>query len=81
MNTMKTMIARMPTTSRIAVYHLRVPFERDVTMLLTSCGIRETIPANRIMEIPLPMPNSLICSPIHIRKDAPAVKVRTITRP
>ena len=35
--------------------------------------------ANRIMEMPLPMPNSVICSPIHITREAPAVKVRIMT--
>ena len=81
MNTMKIMIARMPTISRSAVYHLSEPLAIEEIIVLSCCGIRETIPAKRIIEMPLPMPNSLICSPIHIRKDAPAVKVRTITRP
>ena len=31
-------------------------------------GTRETIPANRMIEIPLPMPFSLICSPSHINQ-------------
>ena len=31
--------------------------------------------------IPLPMPYSSICSPIHIRKIVPAVMMQTQTRP
>ena len=31
--------------------------------------------------IPLPIPNSSICSPIHIRKIVPAVITQTQTRP
>ena len=42
-------------------------------------GILATIPANKIMEMPLPIPLLLICSPSHINKAAPAVKVNTIT--
>ena len=68
-------------TSRIAVYHLIAPDDSEETRLLTSDGIREMIPANRIIEMPLPMPNWSICSPIHIRKEAPAMKVMTMTRP
>ena len=35
--------------------------------------------ANRIMEIPLPMPNSVICSPSHMISAEPEVKVRMMT--
>ena len=34
---------------------------------------------NRIMEIPLPTPFSVICSPSHIINAAPAVKAATAT--
>ena len=44
-------------TSRIAVYHLIAPEASEETSVLTSDGIREMIPANRIIEMPLPMPN------------------------
>ena len=50
--------------------------EIEVMML---SGKREMMEANRIMEMPLPMPNSVICSPIHITRAEPAVKVRMIT--
>ena len=42
-------------------------------------GIPEMMLANRIMEMPLPIPNSVICSPSHITKAEPAVKVRMMT--
>ena len=37
------------------------------------------MPANRMIEIPLPMPNSVICSPSHMMKADPAVKDTMIT--
>ena len=42
-------------------------------------GIPEMMLANRIMEMPLPMPYSVICSPSHITKAEPAVKDRMMT--
>ena len=36
------------------------------------------IPAVINKEIPLPMPRSVICSPSHIKKTAPAVSVSTV---
>ena len=44
-------------TSRIAVYHLIAPEASEETSVLTSHGMRDTMPANRIIEMPLPMPN------------------------
>ena len=43
-------------------------------------GTRDRIPANRMMEMPLPIPNSVICSPIHITKEEPAMKDAMMTR-
>ena len=45
----------------------------EVTM---SVGKRETIEANRMMEMPLPIPYSVICSPSHMIRAEPEVKVR-----
>ncbi len=36
------------------------------------------MPAKMISEIPLPTPRSLICSPNHITKAVPVVRVRTV---
>ena len=41
-------------------------------------GKRATMPAKMINEIPLPMPRSVICSPSHMIKAVPAVKVMTV---
>ena len=49
-------------------------------MLPTMLGTRERMPANRMMEMPLPTPNSVTCSPIHITKEEPAIRVTMITR-
>ncbi len=44
-------------------------------------GTRARIPAMISRLIPLPIPNSSICSPIHIRKIVPAVMMQTHTTP
>ena len=44
-------------------------------LLLMAVGIRATIPAKMMREIPLPMPLSVICSPSHMMKAVPAVRV------
>ena len=41
-------------------------------------GSRATIPAMMISEMPLPIPRSVICSPIHITNIVPAVTVSTV---
>ena len=46
----------------------------------TMLGTRDRMPAKRMMEIPLPIPNSVICSPIHITKEEPAMKEAMMTR-
>ena len=40
-------------------------------------GSPATMPAKMMMEMPLPMPRSLTCSPSHIRKMVPATSVVT----
>ena len=45
---------------------------------MVAAGMRATMPAMMIKLMPLPMPYSSICSPIHIRKTVPAVMVTTI---
>ena len=42
-------------------------------------GRRETMLENRMIEIPFPMPNSVICSPSHMIRAEPEVKVRITT--
>ncbi len=43
-------------------------------------GMRSTIPAKMINEIPLPIPRSVICSPSHITNSVPVVRVSTVVR-
>ncbi len=41
-------------------------------------GMRATMPAKMMREMPLPMPRSVICSPIHMMKAVPAERVMTV---
>ena len=69
------------TLSRVTVPALMALFRRTLSMALeTMVGMRERMPANRMMEIPLPTPNSVTCSPIHITKEEPATKEMIMTR-
>ena len=43
-------------------------------------GIRATIPAKMISEMPLPMPRSVIISPSHMMNAVPEVRVSTVIR-
>ncbi|OPZ71729.1 MAG: hypothetical protein BWY80_01266 [Firmicutes bacterium ADurb.Bin456] len=72
-------ITRAPITTReIRLRMLMVPAFRYSTSRTEPWGTRDTIPAKIRSEIPLPMPFSVICSPIHIRKVVPAVMVRAV---
>ena len=44
-------------------------------------GNPDIIPMKIIIEIPLPTPLLVICSPSHIRIDVPVIKDATITAP
>ena len=50
----------------------------SLKLLAIAAGILATIPAKMISEIPLPTPRSVICSPSHIIKAVPAVRVMTV---
>ena len=47
----------------------------------SACGILARMPAMIRRLMPLPMPYSSICSPIHIRKMVPAVMISTLMNP
>ena len=49
-----------------------------VWVLTLAAGNLQTIPAKIINDIPLPMPRSVICSPSHMIKAVPAVRVITV---
>ena len=84
-------MASMPSTMSRAPHQgsTKVPAAGDSTkeawtpthMVMTMLGPRDRMPANRMMEMPLPMPNSVICSPSHMTKAEPAVKLSTMTIP
>jgi len=42
-----------------------------VQVWMTACGMRATMPAKMIREMPFPMPRSVICSPSHMMKAVP----------
>ncbi len=50
-----------------------------MTIVQMELGKRATMLANRMMEMPLPIPNSVICSPIHMMSALPAMKVMMMT--
>jgi len=67
--------------SRIAmVMMLRLPVFTSVMVLTMAPGRPTTIPAKMINEIPLPIPRSVICSPSHMTKAVPVVRVSTVNR-
>ena len=75
----------MPTITAMMITAATVPTAMDLPMtncwnrLVISCGILEIMLMIRTMEMPLPTPLSVICSPIHIRNALPAVRA-AITR-
>ena len=54
------------------------PVDSNRKVFPTACGMRATMPANIIREIPFPIPRSVICSPSHIINAVPAVSVITV---
>ena len=76
---MRTIIAIAPMSIRTASHHWRFPAAMLRTVVMRLVGRREMMLANRIMEMPLPMPNSVICSPSHMISAEPEVKVRMMT--
>ena len=51
-----------------------------VQVWMMAWGMRATMPAKMISEMPLPMPFSVIFSPSHMMKAVPAVRVMTVSR-
>ena len=60
---------------RIAETMPLVPVWNRLPRVRMSDGPRDTMPANRMIEMPLPIPFWVMCSPIHIISAVPAVKV------
>ncbi len=55
------------------------PLRRPEIRLLRPAGKLTTMPAKMMSEMPLPMPRSEICSPSHMTKTVPVVRVRTVS--
>ena len=77
--TIRTMIAIAPRNISTATHQRRLPLAMLRMLVKMAVGKREMMLANRIMEMPLPMPNSVICSPSHMISAEPEVKVRMMT--
>ncbi len=54
------------------------PVERLVQMFPMALGRPTTMPAKMISDMPLPIPRSLICSPSHMMKAVPVVRVSIV---
>ena len=64
----------MNTTSRaMATTTSRICHQTMAAIRPIMPGMPEMMLANRIRLMPLPMPNSVICSPSHMMAEAPAV--------
>ena len=72
-------MARAPRYIRAATHQGREPAMTLRMVLRMLTGRRETMLENRIIEMPFPMPNSVICSPSHMIRAEPEVKVRITT--
>ena len=74
---MKT-IAPITVISMIGIITLKT-WSGLVHQAWSPCGMRATMLAKIISEIPLPIPRWVISSPNHISRTVPAVSARTIT--
>ena len=75
MNTQNAVTPITMPTSRIVNSGFISPELTDSTVRPTAAGICATMPERISIEMPLPMPRSVICSPSHIRKMVPVVMV------
>ena len=66
------------TTIKIAERIFIEPVRTSSNKLANALGKPETIPPKIIMEMPLPKPRSVICSPSHIKNMVPVTKVTTV---
>ena len=73
---MRMISASAPRNTSTAAHQAREPFATFWIVVMTLLGKREMMLAKRMMEMPLPTPNSVICSPSHMIRAEPEVKVR-----
>ena len=78
-STMSTMSSRAPRYISTKTHQARSPLATLLIWRMMEFGKRATMLTNRMIEMPLPMPNSVICSPSHMMRAEPDVKVRMMT--
>jgi hypothetical protein len=79
----KMMIPTTATMSTSSVITRKMPIspvDNSWKVWPMATGIRQTMPEKMMSEIPLPIPRSVICSPSHMMKAVPAVRVMTVNR-
>ncbi len=77
----KTTTIVTPTTSantRSATKGDMAPVRTSSALPPRAAGRPATMPAKMIIEMPLPMPRSVICSPSHMRNMVPVMRVITV---
>jgi len=77
-NTMIPTTSTIPAASTSVVIRLSSPRATLATVSITPLGKPTTIPAKINRLIPLPIPRSVICSPSHMIKAEPVVRVSTV---
>ncbi len=75
MYTTKVVAPIAPSAIRIAVPEPISPLRTSWAVPATAAGTPATMPARMIIEMPLPTPRSVICSPSHIRNIVPVTSV------
>jgi hypothetical protein len=78
MNTTTPVTSTTTANTMIAAKTVIAPVRTSSSVPPIAAGSPATIPAKMIMEMPLPMPRSVICSPSHMRKSVPVVSVITV---
>ncbi len=79
--TMKAMSPMRTATSAMTPRTAKVsPLRSFPKTCVAPLGNPMTMPAKMRSEMPLPMPRSVICSPSHITKMVPVVKVSIVVR-
>ena len=77
---MKPTTATMNAVRMITPKNDCSPVDTFRSVVTIACGNPTTMPAKIKSDIPLPMPRSVICSPIHMMKTVPAVSVKMVIK-
>ena len=79
MSIMAPMMATIITIKKSTKKSESSPACINLTVLIMALGNRATIPAKIMSDIPFPIPLSVICSPNHMIKAVPDVRVIIVT--